>query len=209
MTTTNWECKLTFKFIVSSSTSFGPRNAATATPVLSETFTLGNQRKSIICSSSPVYSPSSLLLLLPAASWHLRPHPEVSKSYDSAPSPPPRDIIGDRKWLFVYLRTCTETRHFGKYIVVGMPHLFKHNTEISTQGKLFPIHSLKNSYIGHITLANWILKASCSGCCSISQHCIKIIEHPGYMPAHAAILGRKMKWFSLESCQPTTAIIVQ
>lgn len=51
-------------------------------------FTGSNRVKLKACGFS-LWIPSSLLLLLPAASWHLRPHPEESRSYDFAPSPPP------------------------------------------------------------------------------------------------------------------------
>lgn len=60
--------------------------------------------------SSSLHSPSFHLLLLPAASWRLRPHPEGSKSCDSAPCPPPMRYR-DKYWPLFYLRTRAETWH--------------------------------------------------------------------------------------------------
>lgn len=54
-------------------------------------------------------SPSSLLPLLPTASWHLHPCPEGSRSCDSAPSPPPKQQTLDSciSDFSFYCKLCT------------------------------------------------------------------------------------------------------
>lgn len=122
---------------------------------------------------SSLHSPSFHLLLLPAASWHLHPHPEGSKSCDSAPCPPPM-CYRDRYWSLFYLRTRAKT--------------WKYSREEGWKSC-----SIQFSFKHHSTINSKTLNIACLDLWLNIPRCATIVARPGFMRQKLIDVGKRQR----------------